>query len=105
MKNILKNILITVKAISITFVMIFAGLIIFLILLALLAIILSPILPKSDYCLEDGDCEAGRIIIINNKEILINKNSCIENHWDWHEKSQYCKIKNVKFHPKEIIYE
>ena len=49
MKNILKNILITVKAISITFVIIFAGLLIFLILLALLAIILSPILPKSDY--------------------------------------------------------
>ncbi|MBE7707293.1 MAG: hypothetical protein E7Z88_01145 [Cyanobacteria bacterium SIG27] len=60
---------------------------------------------KSDYCLEDGDCKAGRIIIINNKEILIDKNSCIENNWDWYEKSQYCKIKNVKFHPKEIIYE
>ena len=98
MKNILKNIFITVKAISITFVVIFAGLIIFLILLALFVIILSPILPKSDYCLEDGDCKAGRIIIINNKEILIDKNSCIENHWDWHEKSQYCKIKNMKFY-------
>ena len=60
---------------------------------------------NSDFCLEDGDCKAGRIIIINNKEILINKNSCIENNWDWYEKSQYCKIKNVKFHPKEIIYE
>lgn len=105
MKNILKNILIMVKAISITFVIIFAGLLIFLILLASLVNILSLILPKSDYCLEDGDCKAGRIIIINNKEILIDKNSCIENHWDWHEKSQYCKIKNVKFHPKEIIYE
>ena len=105
MKNILKNILIAFKTISITFVIIFAGLIIFLILLVLLVIILSPILPKSDYCLEDGDCKAGRIIIINNKEILIDKNSCIENHWDWHEKSQYCKIKNMKFYPKEIIYE
>ena len=91
MKNILKNI--------------FVGLIIFLISLVLLVNILSSILPKSDYCLEDGDCKAGRIIIINNKEILINKNSCIENNWDWYEKSQYCKIKNVKFYPKEIIYE
>ena len=105
MKNILKNILITVKAISITFVIIFAGLIIFLILLALLAIILSPILPKSDYCLEDGDCKAGRIIIINDKEILIDKNSCIKNNWNWHDKGNYCKIENVKFYPKEIIYE
>ena len=59
----------------------------------------------SDYCLEDGDCKAGRIIIINNKEILINKNSCIENNWDWHDKGNYCKIENAKFHPKEIIYE
>ena len=91
MKNILKNI--------------FVGLIIFLILLALLAIILSPILPKSDYCLEDGDCKAGRIIIINNKEILIDKNSCIKNNWNWYGKGNYCKIKNVKFYPKEIIYE
>ena len=91
MKNILKNI--------------FVGLIIFLISLALLVNILSSILPKSDYCLEDGDCKAGRIIIINNKEILIDKNSCIENNWDWYEKSKYCKIKNVKFYPKEIIYE
>jgi hypothetical protein len=105
MKNILKNIFVVFKTITIIFITIFIGLIIFLILLVILAIILSPILPKSDYCLEDGDCKAGRIIIINNKEILINKNSCIENNWDWHEKSQYCKIKNIKFHPKEIIYE
>ena len=105
MKNILKNILIAFKTISIAFIVIFVGLIIFLILLVLLAIILSPILPKSDYCLEDGDCKVGRTIIINNKEILIDKNSCIENNWDWYEKSQYCKIKNTKFYPKEIIYE
>lgn len=60
---------------------------------------------KSDYCLEDGDCKAGRIIIINNKEILIDKNSCIANNWNWHDKGNYCKIENVKFCPKEIIYE
>lgn len=60
---------------------------------------------KSDYCLEDGDCNAGRIIIINNKEILIDKNSCIENNWNWHDEGNYCKIENVKFYPKEIIYE
>ncbi len=64
-----------------------------------------PNLFKSDYCLEDRDCKAERIIIIDNKEILINKNSCIENNWDWFEKSQYCKIKNTKFYPKEVIYE
>ncbi|MBQ8848197.1 MAG: hypothetical protein IJ003_04560 [Candidatus Gastranaerophilales bacterium] len=64
-----------------------------------------PNLFKSDYCLEDGDCKAGRIIIINNKEILIDKNSCIKNNWNWHDKGNYCKIENVKFYPKEIIYE
>ena len=105
MKNILKNIFVVFKTITIIFITIFIGLIIFLISLALLVNILQRILPKSDYCLEDGDCKAGRINIINNKEILINKNSCIENNWDWYEKSQYCKIKNTMFHPKEIIYE
>ena len=64
-----------------------------------------PNLFKSDYCLEDGDCKAGRTIIIDDKEILIDKNSCIENNWNWHDKGNYCKIENVKFYPKEIIYE
>lgn len=62
-----------------------------------------PNLFKSDYCLEDGDCKAGRIIIIDNKEILINKNSCIENNWDWYEKSQYCKIKIQNFIQKKLF--
>ena len=104
-KSILKIIFTSIKTIAIIFLLLLLGLVILFILFVLLIVILSPILPKSDYCLEDGDCKAGRIIIINNKEILINKNSCIENNWDWYEKSQYCKIKNVKFYPKEIIYE
>lgn len=105
MKKFLKYIFAMFKTIVFGLLIILVGLVILLILLALLAIILSPILPKSDYCLEDGDCKAGRIIIVNNKEILIDKNSCIENNWVWHEKSNYCKIENTKFHPKEIIYD
>lgn len=105
MKKFLNYIFAIFKAIAFGLLIILAGLIIFLILLTLLVIILTPILPKSDYCLEDGDCKAGRVILVDNKEIILNKDTCIKNHWDWYEKSQYCKIKNTMFHPKEIIYE
>lgn len=62
---------------------------------------------KSDYCLEDGDCKSGRVIIFENKEITLNKENCIENGWKWYEKSQYCIInKNIfDFKVKEVIYD
>ena len=105
MKKFLNYIFAIFKTITFGLLIILAGLVVLLILLTLLVIILSPILPKSDYCLEDGDCKAGRIIIVEDKEIEINKDTCIKNNWDWHDKSNYCKIKNTMFHPKEIIYD
>lgn len=105
MKKFLKYIFAMFKTIVFGLLIILVGLVILLILLALLAIILSPILPKSDYCLEDGDCKAGRVIIVDNKEIVISKDTCTKNNWDWHDESNYCKIKNTKFRPKEIIYD
>jgi len=105
MKKFLNYIFNIFKTIAFGLLIILAGLVVLLILLILIVIILSPILPKSDYCLEDGDCNAGRIIIVEDKEIEINKDTCIKNNWDWYEKSQYCKIKNTMFHPKEIIYD
>lgn len=60
---------------------------------------------QSDYCIEDGDCKEGRIININNNEILINKESCVENNWQWDEKGKICKITNARFKVKEVVYD
>lgn len=105
MKKFIKQIFIVLKSIIYALLTIFVGLIAFFVLFVLFVIILSPILPKSDYCLEDGDCKIGRIIIVDGKEIKIDKNTCLKNNWIWHDKGNYCKIKNTKFHPKEVIYD
>ncbi len=62
-------------------------------------------LSKSDYCLEDGDCKIGRIIIIDNKEVIINKETCTKNNWVWYDRGNICKIKNASFKVKEVIYD
>lgn len=60
---------------------------------------------QSDYCIEDGDCKEGRIIYVNENKILINKDNCLKNNWDWHEKSKICKITDIQFKVKEVIYD
>ena len=48
---------------------------------------------ESDYCIEDGDCEEGRVI--NTKKygpVPINKENCLKYHWEWYEKQKYCKV-------------
>jgi len=84
------------------------------ILMAIILLIISSILLirmmdylgiKSDYCIEDGDCKEGRIIYVKEKEILINKDSCLKNNWEWWEKSKTCKITKTSFRVKEVIYD
>lgn len=48
---------------------------------------------ESDYCIEDGDCEEGRII--NTKKygsVTINKENCLKYNWEWHDRQKYCKV-------------
>ena len=45
-----------------------------------------------DYCIEDGDCEEGRILKDwNGKTIVITKEYCLENNYEWHEENKFCK--------------
>lgn len=62
---------------------------------------------KSDYCIEDGDCKAGRVIYANGQKILINKENCIKNGFEWYEKNQMCKIDvNIAgFRVEKVIYD
>lgn len=62
---------------------------------------------KSDYCIEDGDCKAGRVIYANGQKILINKENCIKNGFEWFEKGQMCKIdvNKTRFSVEKIIYD
>jgi len=47
-----------------------------------------------DYCLEDGECEEGRKIIVNGKkEIVVSKQTCAEYKWKWYEESKICKLR------------
>lgn len=41
-------------------------------------------------CEEDGICKEGIVIKHKQKEIIINKQSCIENNWTWDEKNKTC---------------
>lgn len=79
---------------------------IIIIALAILILILSHFSPiKSDYCLEDGYCKKGRIIYINKNEIIINQENCLKYGCKWDEKNKMCKIENIGFKVKEIIYD
>lgn len=49
----------------------------------------------SDYCIEDGDCEEGRIVNTEKYgKVLINKENCLKYNWEWYEKQKYCKLWN-----------
>ena len=75
-------------------------------LIIVFAVIIAINFPlKSDYCLEDGDCKSGQVIIYDNKEITLNKDTCISNNWTWYEKYQTCKIQTGIFKIKEVIYD
>ncbi len=48
---------------------------------------------ESDYCIEDGDCEEGRVINTQKYgSVTINKENCIKYNWEWYDKQKYCKI-------------
>lgn len=50
---------------------------------------------ESDYCIEDGDCEEGRIVNTEKYgKVLINKENCLKYNWEWYEKQKYCKLWN-----------
>ena len=78
----------------------------FLSLLLLLIVILLK-LPISDYCIEDGDCKEGRILIFNNKEVIINIDNCLKHNGEWIKTRDYnyCKLNTGTFTVKEIIYD
>ena len=44
-------------------------------------------------CIEDGNCKEGLSIKVgNNKLIVINKDTCIENNGKWYEDSKLCRF-------------
>lgn len=47
---------------------------------------------KIDYCIEDGDCEEGRIINTPDGNITINKEICLKYKWKWNEQLKFCKV-------------
>lgn len=48
---------------------------------------------ESDYCIEDGDCEEGRVINTEKYgKVEINKENCLKYHWTWYNKQKYCKV-------------
>ncbi len=47
---------------------------------------------ESDYCIEDGDCKAGRTINTKYGKVFINKENCLQYNWRWNEKRNECKI-------------
>ena len=92
--NIIKFIVSAIKLIIKLLAIVFILVIIFVLGIALLVIIAAPLLPfESDYCIEDGECELNRKLVLNNnKQITINKETCLENAWEWWDKGQICKI-------------
>lgn len=76
---------------SIFYLLLFLFVMFFLVILVVIC--LDPILPQSDYCLEDGDCKEGRQIMRDGKMIIINEQSCIEHNWKWNKHRKECKVK------------
>jgi hypothetical protein len=54
---------------------------------------------KPNYCIEDGDCYEGDTIFDGDigKEIVITKEYCLENNYEWNEKYKMCKISGNNF--------
>ena len=48
---------------------------------------------ESDYCIEDGDCEEGRVVNTQHGTITINKENCIKYGWKWDEKRRMCQLR------------
>ncbi|OLA94588.1 MAG: hypothetical protein BHW64_03165 [Candidatus Melainabacteria bacterium LEY3_CP_29_8] len=47
---------------------------------------------ESDYCIEDGYCEEGRVVNTQHGTITINEENCIKYGWEWDEKRKMCKV-------------
>ncbi len=80
-------------------------LIIATIILFIIIALNSPL--NSDYCLEDGDCKEGRVLIFENEEVVINKDNCLKHNGKWRKARtyNYCKLNTGTFSTKEIIYD
>ncbi len=65
-----------------------------LIIFCFVGVIVFPDIPelRSDYCIEDGECEEGRVIWHDDEEILINKENCLKYNWVWHDEKKYCDV-------------
>ncbi len=51
------------------------------------------VLPESDYCIEDGDCEEGREMTLpEGGSFIVNEENCLKYEWIWYEKHKMCKI-------------
>jgi len=82
------------------FKILFKIIIIFLALTGILvclfvAIIANVDIDHADYCIEDGDCGIGRVIKTPEGDIIISKETCLEQNWKWDEKRQECKVAYV----------
>ena len=59
-----------------------------------------------DYCLEDGRCDEGRKLILENNEVItINKETCIKQGWEWYGSGCYTFNNNVYYKLKPRAYE
>lgn len=48
---------------------------------------------ESDYCIEDGDCEEGRVIHTEKYgDVKINKENCLKYNWEWYEDGKWCNL-------------
>lgn len=47
-----------------------------------------------DSCLDSGWCQKGTTVNINNTQIIVNENSCINNNGKWIEHKQICHFKH-----------
>ena len=54
----------------------------------------SYIYDDKDACVDSGICKKGLKVIINSKEIEINKDTCIDNKGQWREQYNGCWFKN-----------
>ena len=55
--------------------------------------LISPNLIYKMDCVEDGHCKEGLTTLNeHSKEIYINKDNCIKQHWKWNDKIHYCDL-------------
>ena len=72
------------------------GILVFIYLI-LVVILLSMIILTSntkDFCLDSGYCKEGLELNTENKKIVVNEKTCIENRGYWISNKKVCQFKN-----------